>query len=58
MDSRLYIIVRFKLAEGELDILAPLIQEFFKKEVSTVAGFVSSKLHPNAAGTILINYAT
>ncbi len=53
----MYVIVRFELKNGEIEELYPLIQEFFKKEVSKVAGFISAKLHRNKEGTVLINYA-
>ena len=58
MKSPIYVIVRFELKEGEIEILFPLIQEFFKKEVSEVPGFISAKIHRNEEGTVLINYVT
>jgi quinol monooxygenase YgiN len=58
MASPLYVVVRFELKPGELDVLVPLIQAFFEKEVRTVPGFISARLHANEAGTVLLNYAT
>jgi hypothetical protein len=58
MKTPIYVIVRFDLQAGELDVLAPLIKDFFQKEVSAVSGFVSAKLHTNDDCTVLINYAT
>lgn len=58
MTGTLNVIVRFELKDGELEILFPLIQEFFKKEVSTFPGFISAKIHSNEEGTVLVNYAT
>ena len=57
MKNPIYVIVRFELKEEEIDVLYPTIQEFFKKEVSKVPGFISAKLHRNNEGTVLINYA-
>ena len=58
MTSPLYVVVRFALKPGERDILAPLIQEFFAKEVRVVPGFITARLHTNEEGTVLLNYAT
>lgn len=58
MTNPLNVIVRFELKKGEFEVLLPLIQEFFKKEVSTVPGFISAKIHKNEEGSVLINYAT
>jgi heme-degrading monooxygenase HmoA len=58
MKTPIYVIVCFDLRAGELDVLAPLIEEFFQKEVSAVPGFMSAKLHTNDERTVLINYAT
>ena len=56
--SPFYVIVRFELREGGPEMPGPLIKEFFSKEVSTFAGFISAKIHMNEEGTVLINYAT
>jgi quinol monooxygenase YgiN len=58
MNRPLYVIVRFELKKGEVEILAPLIREFFEKEVSAVPGFLSARLHTNDEGSVLINYAS
>lgn len=57
-NKQLNVIVRFELNEGELTTLVSLIRDFFKQEVSHFPGFISTKLHQNEAGTVLINYAT
>lgn len=58
MRSPYYVVVRFELREGEIATLVPLIQAYFREEVSSAAGFISSRIHRNEAGTVLINYAT
>ncbi|WP_221390915.1 antibiotic biosynthesis monooxygenase [Dyadobacter sp. NIV53] len=58
MNNPMNVIVRFELKEGEIEVLVPLIQEFFEKEVSAVPGFISAKIHKNEEGSVLINYAT
>lgn len=58
MESPIYVIVRFELNEGEFEVLFPLIQQFFKREVSTFPGFISARIHTNEERSVLINYAT
>ena len=58
MESPIYVIVRFELKEGEFEVLFPLIQQFFKREVSAFPGFISARIHTNEERSVLINYAT
>lgn len=58
MQSPYYVIVRFKLQEGEFATLFSLIQEYFQKEVEPAPGFISSRIYKNEEETVLINYAT